>query len=353
MKESSRQERIIRTSLIGILVNLLIAAVKIVIGTLASSIAIVSEGINNATDAGSSFLTYVGTKLSGKHPDEKHPFGYGRIEYLTGMVVGILILYAGISMLKESIDGILHPSDMKVSMLMVLIVAGTAVTKFCLGMYTIKIGKSVESEVLLAVGEVIFLFTGFSLDAYAGIVFSFVVIKSGVDALKNTASDLIGRSGKEELARQLYKEIRATDGVISAIDMMLHDYGPDRYSGSVNIEIDHKRSIGEVYEEIHRLQLRIMEEYHVTMVFGIYAVDEDTSSVVDIRRYIGKFVRVNEHVKSFHALYLSKGTNTLYCDFIVDYALRDWEGLRKSFTDYMKKQYPEYEISLTIETEFV
>ena len=118
MKESSRQERIIRTSLIGILVNLLIAAVKIVIGTLASSIAIVSEGINNATDAGSSFLTYVGTKLSGKHPDEKHPFGYGRIEYLTGMVVGILILYAGISMLKESIDGILHPSDMKVSMLM-------------------------------------------------------------------------------------------------------------------------------------------------------------------------------------------------------------------------------------------
>ena len=359
MKESSRQERIIRTSLIGILVNLLIAAVKIVIGTLASSIAIVSEGINNATDAGSSFLTYVGTKLSGKHPDEKHPFGYGRIEYLTGMVVGILILYAGISMLKESIDGILHPSDMKVSMLMVLIVAGTA----------IKIGKSVESEVLLAVGEdgrndsffsgltilssVIFLFTGFSLDAYAGIVFSFVVIKSGVDALKNTASDLLGRSGKEELARQLYKEIRATDGVISAIDMMLHDYGPDRYSGSVNIEIDHKRSIGEVYEEIHRLQLRIMEEYHVTMVFGIYAVDEDTSSVVDIRRYIGKFVRVNEHVKSFHALYLSKGTNTLYCDFIVDYALRDWEGLRKSFTDYMKKQYPEYEISLTIETEFV
>ncbi len=138
------------------------------------------------------------------------------------MVVGILILYAGISMLKESIDGILHPSDMKVSMLMVLIVAGTAVTKFCLGMYTIKIGKSVESEVLLAVGEdgrndsffsgltilssVIFLFTGFSLDAYAGIVFSFVVIKSGVDALKNTASDLIGRSEKKNLQDSYIKK---------------------------------------------------------------------------------------------------------------------------------------------------
>ena len=316
MNESSRQERIIRTSVVGILVNLLIAAVKIMIGTLASSIAIVSEGINNATDAGSSFLTYIGTKLSGKHPDEKHPFGYGRIEYLTGMVVGVLILYAGLGMLKESVEGILHPSDMNVSILTVLIVARTSRNQiYYWEMYTIKVGKSVESEVLLAVGEdgrndsyfsgltilssVIFLFTGFSLDAYAGIVFSFVVIKSGVDTLKNTASDLIGRSGKEELARKLYKEIRATDGVISAIDMMLHDYGPDSYSGSVNIEIDHKRSIGEVYEEIHRLQLRIMEEYHVTMVFGIYAVDEDTAAIVDIRRYIGKFVRVNEHVKSF------------------------------------------------------
>ena len=199
MNESSRQERIIRTSVVGILVNLLIAAVKIMNGTLASSIAIVSEGINNATDAGSSFLTYIGTKLSGKHPDEKHPFGYGRIEYLTGMVVGVLILYAGLGMLKESVEGILHPSDMNVSILTVLIVAGTAVTKFILGMYKIKVGKSVESEVLLAVGEdgrndsyfsgltilssVIFLFTGFSLDAYAGIVFSFVVIKSGVDTL--------------------------------------------------------------------------------------------------------------------------------------------------------------------------
>ena len=117
MNESSRQERIIRTSVVGILVNLLIAAVKIMIGTLASSIAIVSEGINNATDAGSSFLTYIGTKLSGKHPDEKHPFGYGRIEYLTGMVVGVLILYAGLGMLKESVEGILHPSDMNVSIL--------------------------------------------------------------------------------------------------------------------------------------------------------------------------------------------------------------------------------------------
>ena len=191
--------------------------------------------------------------------------------------------------------------------------------------YELKEGKYPEKMQEIAAGRAFFRAMGYG------------DIKVG-DTLKNTASDLIGRSGKEELARKLYKEIRATDGVISAIDMMLHDYGPDHYSGSVNIEIDHKRSIGEVYEEIHRLQLRIMEEYHVTMVFGIYAVDEDTSGIVDIRRYIGKFVRVNEHVKSFHALYLSKETSTLYCDLIVDYALGDWEELKESFIDNIKSR---------------
>ena len=96
-----------------------------------------------------------------------------------------------------------------------------------------------------------------------------------------------------------------------------------------------------------------MEEYHVTMVFGIYAVDEDTASVSELRKYIGKFVRSQEHVKSFHALYLSKDTDTIYCDFIVDYALKDWEEMRESFETYMKEQYPQHKIALTIETEFV
>ena len=108
------------------------------------------------------------------------------------------------------------------------------------------------------------------------------MIKSGVDTLKNTASDLIGRSGKEELARKLYKEIRATDGVISAIDMMLHDYGPDRYSGSVNIEIDHKRSIGEVYEEIHRLQLRIMEDTAAKLSIQMTIDQKNSAAIRDI-----------------------------------------------------------------------
>ncbi len=360
---------ITRTSILGIIVNILIAVTKVGIGALAGSLAIMSEGINNATDAGSSFLTLIGTKLSGKHPDEKHPFGYGRIEYLTGLVVGSLIFYTGISILRESIDAILHPGEMSITPLAIVIVAVTAVIKFVLGNYTIGVGKQTQSDALTAVGEecrgdslfsvmtiaasLFFLFTGKSLDAFAGLIFSFVIMKSGFEALKNTTEELIGNAGKEELAKEIYKEIRSTDGIISAADMMLHNYGPDSYSGSVNVEIDHDRNIGEIYEFLHALQLRIMHEHHVTMVFGIYAVDQTAPEAKEMRKRIGSYVMEKEHIKSFHALYCSEETKTIYVDFIVDYQLADWDQTREDFIQYMKGLYPQYLVELTIETEYV
>ncbi|MDO4483781.1 MAG: cation diffusion facilitator family transporter [Clostridia bacterium] len=369
METKQREKVIVKTSVIGILANVLIAAIKIVIGLAAASLAIVSEGINNASDALSSVITLIGAKLSGKHPDENHPFGYGRIEYMTGLVIGVVILAAGLSLLKESITGIIHPEPMSVTVLTIVIVAISAVGKLLLGMYTKNVGKKIQSDVLIAVGEdsrndsilsvitiisaVVFLVFGVSIDAYAGLLFSVVILKTAFETLKNTSSDLIGRPGKKELARQLYKEIRATEGIISVADMMLHDYGPDRYSGSVNVEIDHNLTVGEAYEFLHALQLRIMHEHGVTMVFGIYAVDSDSPNGKDMRGYIARFVRAHEHVKSFHALYLSPNSNLIYVDLIVDYQLEDWDALREEFLAYMKDKYPANDVELTIETEFV
>lgn len=369
MNTKTRQQTITRTSIIGILVNLAIASAKVVLGLAVSSVAIMSEGINNATDAASAVLTLIGAKLSAKHPDEKHPFGYGRIEYLTGMIVGVIILYAGISMLKESIWGIIHPGTMSVSYLSIAIIAITAVVKFVLGIYTINVGKGISSDTLVAVGEdsrndsfisvitivssAIYLLAQISLDAYAGAIFSFIVLKSGFEVLKNTSSDIIGAVGEKGLASEIYKEIRATEGIISAADMILHNYGPEQYSGSVNVEIDHKKTVGEAYEILHELQLRIMHEHHVTMVFGVYAVDRDTPEYKELRKVILDFVKPQKHIKSIHALFLSRKTNKIYVDFIVDYELEDWDALREDFTGYMKEKYPEQGLELTIETEFV
>lgn len=369
MTAAERTGIINRTSILGIVVNVLIAGVKIAAGLLASSIAIVSEGVNNAADALTSVLTMVGTRLAGRHPDAKHPFGYGRIEYLTGLVVAVVIIVSGVQMLIESVKLIFRPEELSISYVSLAIVAVSAVVKFFLGLYTIARGRVAQSDALVGVGlecrgdsyisiitigvAVVFLLTGVSLDAYAGVVMSAIILKAGVEVLLKIVSELIGRPGEKELATKIYQLVRATPGVVGAADMMLHNYGPNAWSGSVNVEIDHAKSVGEVYAMLHELQLGIMHEEHVTMVFGVYAVDDDHVETRRIRRTILEYVKAHEHVKSFHAVYLEPGTNRLYCDLVVDYELADWGALRADFLDYMKAKVPGRDVVLTVETEFV
>ena len=369
-QDSETREGIITAaSGLGILVNLLLAAIKMLVGALASSIAIVSEGVNNLADAMTSILTLVGTKLAGKHPDEKHPFGYGRIEYLTSLVVAVLILVTGVEMLISSVKLVFQPAELSISVLSLVIVAVSAVVKFFLGVFTIKQGKKAGSSALEAVGlecrndsfcsivtiltAVIFLTCHLSLDAYAGIFTSLIILKAGLEVLKETVSELIGRPGEKELAIQLYKEILTTDGVLYAADMMLHNYGPDQWSGSCNLEIDHEKTVGEIYQFLHKLQLKIMQEYGVTMVFGIYAVDNDHEEVKALRKVISGFTVPHPNVKSFHAVYIDPDNGDIYCDFTVDYELRDWDGLRTDFLRYMQQHYPGRRVELVIETKFV
>lgn len=365
----SREGIISVTSVLGIIVNLLIAAVKVFLGILASSIAIISEGINNASDALTSVLTLLGTKLAGKKPDRKHPFGYGRIEYLTSLIIAVLIIVTGVETLISAVKLIFHPAEIEISYVALVAVAISAVVKFFLGVYTMKQGKKADSGALTAVGldcrndsfvsivtivsALIFLIFRFSVDAYVGVFMSLIILKAGFEVLRDTVSELLGRPGESELAASIYQQIRSTKGVVNAADMMLHNYGPDAYSGSVNVEMDHEMTVGEVYEILHELQLRIMHEQNVTMVFGIYAVDNDHEEVRAIRKAVGSFVKAQEHVVSFHAVYLDPNSGKIYCDLVVDYDLRDWDALRSEFMSYMAEICPGKEIELTIETEFV
>lgn len=365
----SREGAVVTVSALNILVNLISAAVKVVIGMAVSSIAIVSEGVNNATDSATSLITIVGTKLSAKHPTEKHPFGFGRIEYLTSLLIAVLILFTGAELMESSIKLIFDPQEMSISYVTMAIIAVSAILKLLLGTFTIKEGKRVDSSSLVALGTecrsdsvvsvitlvtaLVFLVFRVNLDAYAGIIMALIVLKAGLEVLKETLSDLLGQSGEKELAQELYRIIRAEPLVLNAADMMLHNYGPDAYSGSVNVEIDHSKTVGEVYAALHELQLRIMHEKHITMVFGIYAVDKDHQEIRQLREQVAAFVREQEHVTSYHALYIHPNGRDIYVDLVVDYDLANWDALRQEFTDYMAVRYPEKHLELVIETNYV
>lgn len=365
----SREGVVVATSTLGIIVNLLLATIKILVGAAVSSIAIISEGMNNASDSATAIITIVGTKLSTKHPTEKHPFGYGRIEYLTSLIISVLILITGFELLKSSVELILHPSELSISYSTLIIIAISAVIKLLLGQFTIREGHRVDSGTLIAVGmdcrndsivsvvtiasALIFLLFHYSVDAYAGIITALFVLKAGYEVLMETLSQLLGHAGEKELAESLYRIIRSEPIVLNAADMMLHNYGPDAYSGSVNIEIDHAKTVGEVYAAIHALQLKIMHEHNIVMVFGIYAVDRDHEEMKELRNSIAEFVRSQKHIESYHALYLDPSNGDIYCDLVVTYDLHDWDSLRQEFLAYMEKHFPGHRVKLVIETNYV
>ena len=368
-KPNTREGITITTSALGILVNTLLAVIKILVGISVGSIAIISEGANNASDSATSLITIVGTKLSNMHPNKKHPFGFGRIEYLTSLLISILILITAVELFIGSVKLIFAPMSLSISYVTLGIIAGSAVVKFILGTYTVRMGKKVSSNSLIAVGvdcrndafvsavtilsSLIFLLFDFSLDSYAGIITSLFIFKTGIDILKETISNLLGKPASEDLVEKIYAEIKKVPCILGAADLMLHNYGPDAYSGSINLEIDHEKTIGDIYEAVHELQLHIMHQYGIVMVFGMYAVDSDHENVKIMRTQIAEFVASFEHITGFHALYLAPNTNEIYCDLVVDYELRDWEKLKTEFTEYMNKLYPDYRLVLTIENNYV
>ena len=204
--ESSREKTIIRTSIIGIIANVFLAAFKAVIGIMTHSIAIVLDAVNNISDAGSSLITIVGTKLAGKEPDKKHPFGYGRIEYLSAMIISVIVLYAGITSFVESVKQILHPETPEYNTISLIIVAVAVAVKVLLGRYVKSIGEKVNSDSLINSGEDatldsvisastlvaagIFMIFHISLEAWLGAIISVVIIKSGVEMLRDTISKI-------------------------------------------------------------------------------------------------------------------------------------------------------------------
>ena len=246
-KEVSRDKIIIRTSIIGILANIFLAAFKAGVGILSHSIAIVLDAVNNLSDAMSSVITIVGTKLAGKQPDKKHPLGYGRIEYLSATIISLIVLYAGITSFVESIKKILQPEKADYGTITLVIVAVAVVVKLILGRYVKGIGEEVKSDSLIASGSdamldsiisastlvaaLIYLGTGISLEAWLGALISVIIMKSGFEMLRGTISQILG----ERVSGKFTKEIKATictlPNISGAYDLILHNYGPDRYVG--------------------------------------------------------------------------------------------------------------------------
>ncbi|MBQ8080960.1 MAG: cation transporter, partial [Clostridia bacterium] len=264
-----RSKAIVRTSVIGILANVLLAAFKAVVGLLSHSIAVVLDAVNNLSDAMSSVITIVGAKLAEKKPDKKHPLGYGRIEYLSAMVVAAIVLYAGITSLVESVKKIIAPEAADYSVWSLVIIAEAVAVKVLLGRYVKAVGERVHSGSLIASGQdalsdailsasvllcaLLYTWTGLSLEAYVGVVISVFIIKAGFSMLAETLDDILGSRISREVTDAVKATVLKDPQVLCAYDLILHSYGPDRLVGSVHVEVNdslHAREIDELSRRV-------------------------------------------------------------------------------------------------------
>ena len=367
--DSSREKTIIRTSIIGIIANVFLAAFKAVIGIMTHSIAIVLDAVNNISDAGSSLITIVGTKLAGKEPDKKHPFGYGRIEYLSAMIISVIVLYAGITSFVESVKQIIHPETPEYNTVSLIIVAVAVVVKILLGRYVKGVGEKVNSDSLVNSGEDatldsvisastlvaagIFMIFHISLEAWLGAIISVVIIKSGIEMLRDTISKILGEQNDPELAREIKHTVTSFPDVQGAYDLVLNNYGPDAWNGSIHIEVPDTYTADQLDLLIRKIQMAVYKKHRVALTaIGVYSVNTRDAEVIEMKRRVREIVFAHPDVKQIHGFYLVKEEKAMRFDIVVSLAAKDRRAVYKEAVADVQKEFPDYTLNVAMDTDF-
>ena len=312
-----REKIIVRTSIIGIMANVVLAAFKAVLGLLSGSIAIVLDAVNNLSDALSSVITIIGAKLAGKQPDKKHPLGYGRIEYMTQVIVAAIVLYAGITSLVESIKKIISPEAADYASVTLIILAAGIAVKLLLGAYVKKKGREVNSGSLIASGQdatsdailsasvlasaVIYLVFNISLEAYVGVVISVFIIKAGLEMIKEAIDEMLGMRADSGLTGAIKATVSSDPDVIGAYDLTINNYGPDKNIASVHVEVRDTMTAKEIDRMTRRLQQQVYLEHHVILTaVGIYSKNMSGGPAEQIQTGVTEIVMSHEGILQMH-----------------------------------------------------
>lgn len=367
--EGLREKKIVKTSIVGIIANVFLAGFKAVVGLMTNSIAIVLDAVNNISDAGSSLITIVGTKLAGKAPDKKHPFGYGRIEYLSAMIISVIVLYAGITSLVESVKQIIHPETPEYNAASLIIVAVAVAVKLLLGRYVKGVGVKVNSDSLINSGEDatldsvisastlvaagVFLLFHVSLEAYLGAIISLVIIKSGLEMLRDTISQILGEQNDPDLARSIKQTVTAFPDVQGAYDLVLNNYGPDAWNGSVHIEVPDTYSADRLDQLIREIQVAVYQKHRVVLTaIGVYSVNTTDREAIEVQRKVSEIVFAHPHVRQMHGFYLIRERKTLRFDLVISFDAEDRRAAFAAAVADVQRAFPDYTLEAVMDTDF-
>mgnify|MGYP002623238335 CR=1 FL=1 len=362
----NRDNIIIRTSIIGIVANVFLATFKAIVGILSNSIAVVLDAVNNLSDAMSSIITIIGTKLSGKKPDKKHPLGYGRIEYLSGTMVACIVLYAGLTAAVESIKKIINPTVADYSTTTLVIIAVAIVVKLLLGRYVSSQGKKVQSSSLIASGSdatfdsilsasvllsaIIYITTGISLEAYVGVIIAIIIIKSGIEMLLDTIDEILGKRTDKEISDKIKEILNSDPAVRGAYDLIIYNYGTDRNYASVHLEVPDTMQANELDKLTRKLEEKVYLETKVILTgVGIYSYNTSNDAAAQFREKIRDIIMKHEWAIQMHGFYLEETEKKVRLDVVADFTVKKSKCI-EILTKELSESFPEYTFLLAIDT---
>ena len=360
---AQREGLIVRTSVIGIITNILLAAFKAAVGLISHSIAVVLDAVNNLSDALSSLITIIGTKLSAKLPDKKHPLGYGRIEYLTALVVAALVLYAGVTSLVESVKKIIHPETADYSIVSLVIIAVAVVVKLLLGRYVKAQGRKANSAALEASGAdasfdailsasvllsaIVFLLWGLSLEAWVGVVIAGFIIKSGFEMITDTLDDILGKRAEAELTGKIRRAVLEEEAIRGVYDIIVNDYGPNKNTCSLHIELPDFMTDDQVDVITRHLQNRVLDAAGVIVTgVSVYSYNTKDDEAAAIRGRVTGIVLSHDWALQLHGFYADTVNKSLRFDVVMSFDVTVSEALSTLYSE-LSSALPEYTVHIT------
>ena len=363
-----REKEIIKVSIIGIIANIFLAAFKAVIGTLTNSIAITLDAVNNLSDVLSSIITIIGTRIAGRKPDKKHPLGHGRVEYLSAGLIAIIVLYAGITSLVESVKKILNPSEPEYTNIALIIVAVAVVVKLVLGSYVKSKGKKLNSDSLVASGEdarldavisastvvaaLIYIFWGVSLESYLAALISLVIIKAGYEMISETLSEIIGERIDKDVIDELKQTIMEFEDVYGVYDVVLHNYGPDTLIGSLHIEVLDTYTAGQLDELERHLMKAAYDKNNIILAgISVYARNSKDDRAKQDFEKVRHLVMSHKYVLQMHGFYVNYEEKIMNFDIILDFDSPNRNEEYMHILSDVQEAFPDFAIGITLDLD--
>ena len=363
-----RSKKIIQTSIIGILANLGLVALKAVVGLFANSISIIMDAVNNLSDALSSVITIVGTKLSQKKPDAKHPYGHGLVEYVTSLIISIIILIAGSVAIVESVLNIITPAEVTFTYISLILIGTAVLVKVALGLFFRYRGKRLNSEALKGSGIdalfdallslatlvsiAVYLIWKVNIEGYIGVIIGIFMIKSGIDVLRTSLSSIIGERTSKETAEGIKKLVCENEQVLGAYDLIVNNYGPERGIGSIHIEVNDKMTAKEIHPLTRNIAYQVYEKFGIIMTIGIYASNSSDSQIVKIKEAIREEVFSHPTIKQMHGFYCDQEIKNISFDVIVDFKDKESHKTIEEIKKNLGEKFPDYHFYIVEDKDF-